>query len=116
MLKRLWNDETGSIVALEVILVGTILGIGIITGLASLRDAIITELADVGQAIANLDQSYQVYGSDAHSSATADSIYNDTRDFCDDADPGGTNSRCLDICATPVTHEDIGNDTGATLN
>ena len=52
MLKQLWRDESGAYVSLEIVLAGTILGIGVITGLSSLRDATITELADVGGAIA----------------------------------------------------------------
>ena len=55
MMRQLWNDEGGVVVSAELVLVGTILVIGLITGLSSLRDAVITELADVGGAIAQLD-------------------------------------------------------------
>ena len=51
MMKNLWNDEAGFIVSAELVLVATILVIGMITGLTSVRDAVITELADVGGAI-----------------------------------------------------------------
>ena len=116
MLKRLWNDETGSILSIEIILVGTVLGIGVITGLTSLRDAIITELADVGAAVANLDQSYTVRGSTAHASATADNTFSDGADFCDGAtDSNGTNSRCLVICGTDFAPKQDGTD-GGTAN
>ena len=42
MLKQLWRDDSGAIVSLEIVLIGTILGVGVITGLSSLRDAVIT--------------------------------------------------------------------------
>jgi hypothetical protein len=113
MLKRLWNDEAGSILSIEIILVGTVLGIGVITGLTSLRDAIITELADVGAAIGNLDQSYTVRGSTAHSSATADNTFIDAADFCDGNTPGEAgNSRCLSVCGGTFAAKQDGTDGG----
>lgn len=99
MLRKLWNDEAGAIVSAEIVLVATILVIAMVTGLASLRDAVVTELADVGQAIANVDQSYSVGGITAHSAAIAASTFSDAADFCDDsATPSNAgNSRCVSI-------------------
>jgi hypothetical protein len=97
MLRKLWLDEGGAIVSAEIVVVMTILVIGVITGLSSLRDAVITELADVGGAIAWLDQSYILHGSNAHSSATANTIHMDTRDYCDDGETT-TAERGLVIC------------------
>ena len=111
MLKRLWNDESGAIVSLEIVLVGTILGIGVITGLTSLRDAVITELADLGGAISWLDQSYTIHGATAHSSATAPTFFRDLRDYCDDGSATAA-ERCLLICegtfAPPLTGNEAG--------
>ena len=109
MIKRLWNDEAGAILSAEVVLVATILVIGVVTGLTSVRDAVVTELADVGQAIANVDQSYTVHGSLAHSSATANFGFVDNYDYCDRND-SGFNTRCVVICgnafAAPVNGPD----------
>ena len=91
MLRQLWKDETGAILSAEIVVIGTILVIGVITGLTSLRDAVITELADVGGALSWLDQSYVIHGSTSHSSATATTQHHDSRDFCDD-DPAGKRS------------------------
>jgi hypothetical protein len=74
MLKALWADETGAILCIELILVGTVVGIGIITGFTAMRDATITEMAEMGAA-ASMDQSYLVRGQVSHSSATADSTF-----------------------------------------
>jgi len=100
MLKKLWSDEVGAIVGAEIVLVMTILVIGIIVGLASLRDAVVTELADVGGAIAALDQSYTFGGAIGHHSVTNGSHFHDALDSCDDDACGqsGPNSRCVILC------------------
>ncbi len=102
MLQKIWNDEAGAILSAEVVLVGTILVIGVLTGLTSLRDAVVTELADVGEAIGSLDQSYFYGGTVAHHSTNYGTEYFDCHDSCDLADTGGAfhNSRCLAICVS----------------
>ena len=112
MFNQLWTDETGAIVSLEIVLVCTILGIGVITGLSSLRDAVITELADVGGALSWLDQSYILHGSVSHSAATADTRHFDHRDFCDDGETV-TSERCLVICNGVFAQQPAGNETGS---
>ena len=52
LVNRLWNEEVGAIVSAEIMLVATILVIGMIVGLKSVRDSVVTELADVAQAFA----------------------------------------------------------------
>ena len=100
MMKKLWNDEVGAIVSAELVLVLTILVIGMIAGLASLRDAVVSELADVAQAIANVNQGYQYGGITAHCAATAGSFFRDQQDFCDGGadQAGGQQSKCVAIC------------------
>lgn len=55
LLKKLIKDENGMIISSEIVLVGTILVIGSIVGLASLSHAVNNELNDVARAC---DQSY----------------------------------------------------------
>src|SRR5258707_15159177 len=97
MLKKLWNDEVGAIISSEIVLIGTILVIGMITGLTSLRDGVIEELADVGAAIGNMDQSFAIGGVVAHASATSGSFFVNFPGFCETPFGGGINSRCLVI-------------------
>lgn len=111
MLRKLWNDEAGAIVSAEIVLVATILVIAMVTGLASLRDAVVTELADVGAAIAAVDQSYTVGGITAHSSAVASSAYSDALDFCDDG-TATAGSRCTTINGGTLTATAAGADGG----
>jgi len=95
MLKRLWNDEGGAIISAELVLVATILVIGMIVGLKSVRDAVVTELADVGQAISAINQSYRYGGVTGHFAQTMGSNFQDLYDFCDTGDSlPGQSSRC----------------------
>ena len=48
---RLWNDRRGS-VFVEYLLLLTIVGIGVIAGLATLRGALLNELIELANAIA----------------------------------------------------------------
>jgi Flp pilus assembly pilin Flp len=96
MLRKLWNDEAGAIISAELVLVMTIVVIGMIVGLKSLRDGVVSELADVGQAISNLNQSYRVGAVSGHHAYTVGSDFFDLIDFCDAGSPvaPGQQSRC----------------------
>lgn len=93
-LKALWSDESGAIVSTEIVLVITILGIGMVVGLTTLRNDVVTELADTAQAISNIDQGYSYAGVTGHESLSAGSSYVDADDFCE-TDAGGTNEQCV---------------------
>ncbi|QDU99209.1 hypothetical protein [Lignipirellula cremea] len=96
LLKRLWNDEVGAVVSIELILVGSILLLGLIVGLAALRDSINNELADLGGAVDELNQSFIINSIRGHSSAVGGSEYLDGIDFCDQADnPGNISQGCI---------------------
>ena len=57
-LRRLWTDCRGYTSGISLVLVITILGLGAITGLATLRDQLNQELADIAVGLENLDQSF----------------------------------------------------------
>jgi len=107
---RLWNEETGAIISAEIILVASILVIGVIAGLKSLRDSVVTELADVAQAIANINQSYSFSGASGHHAFNPGSSFSDLADFCDTSgvptDAG--NSKCVSICSNLAVAEPTG--------
>ncbi|HOM17949.1 MAG TPA: hypothetical protein PK777_13950 [Thermoguttaceae bacterium] len=58
-LQRMWQEDKG-ILTFEWILLLTLLVIGIVGGLSAVRDALITELGDVAEAMISLDQSYTI--------------------------------------------------------
>ena len=104
MLKRLWNEEVGAIVSAEIMLVASILVIGMIVGLKSVRDSVVTELADVAQALGNVNQSYSYSGTAGHHGYTAGGAFTDNSDFCDTAEASfvGQSSKCVTICSAPA--------------
>ena len=89
MIKNLWNDECGVILSAEIVIIGTILVIGMMVGLVELQCAVVAELSDIGDAVGNLDQSYQTSGFSSYKSsgrikaATHGSRYHDRPDTCD---------------------------------
>jgi len=59
LLHRIWLEDEG-VLTFEWVLLVTLLVIGIVGGVAAVRDAIIDELGDVAQAMLALDQSFTI--------------------------------------------------------
>ncbi len=88
-MSRLWKDQAGFVVSADLLLISSILVLGLLVGLASLRDQIVQELGDVGAAVAILQQGYSWSGVTGHTSSSTGSGMTDTTDFCDeDPEPG----------------------------
>ena len=60
LCRDLWCDECGALAGADYILALTILVIGGITGLVTVRDATVQNLGDIAVALESLDQSYTV--------------------------------------------------------
>jgi len=58
LLHKLWHDEHGAINSIELILIGSVVLLGLIVGLAAYRDSLVNELADTARGIEALNQSY----------------------------------------------------------
>ena len=82
-LSRFWSEQDGFIVSAELLLIATILVIGLVAGLSAVRDSVVTELADLAQAIANLNQSFSIGATVGHCGFTGGSTFVDLQDFCD---------------------------------
>jgi Flp pilus assembly pilin Flp len=106
-LMLLWADEAGVVVSAELILIVTILVIGMVVGLTSLRDQVTQELGDVAGAISTINQSFSFSGATGHHSSTAGSIFVDFTDDCDTPpDTPGEEPVCIEVCDIPATTED----------
>ena len=82
-IRNLWNDDAGFIISAELVLVATIVVIGMIVGLTSVRNQVVQELVDVGQAVGNMSQSYAYAGVAKKDMAYTDGAgYIDKADFC----------------------------------
>ncbi len=108
--RRFWADEAGFIVSSELVLIATIVVIGLIAGLAAVRDAVVGELADVGAAIGEVNQSYSFGAITGHCSSVSGSIFSDQFDFCElpgNNDIATIAAQCIQICTagTPAAAE-----------
>jgi hypothetical protein len=87
VLSKLWTDEAGFIVSAELVLVATLLVLGMIVGLTILRNQVVQELADLGQAIGMLSQGYWYPGVEKSEGGTVFAVtdgsnYEDALDAC----------------------------------
>lgn len=87
-LARLWNEEDG-VLSFEWTLLLTLLTIGIVSGIAAGRDAIIDELGDTAQVMLAVDQSYtltfplQVVIHASTTSSASDTSFTDALNYVD---------------------------------
>lgn len=58
-LSRLWH-ETDGVLSFEWTMLTTLLTVGVVSGVAAVRDAVTDEMGDVAQAMVSLDQSYVI--------------------------------------------------------
>src|SRR5262245_33409609 len=78
LMLKLWKDDCGALIATEWVFVATILVLGSITGLVAVRQAVITELTDVANAILSLQQTYSISGQSNCESSTTGSVFLDS--------------------------------------
>ena len=118
--KRFWNDECGATLSAELTLITTLVVIGMIVGLATLRNSVVQEFGDTAMGIGVLNQSYTMTTSisgnndpmgtpsgeanwsfaDGDVLVTVnvfDSAYTDNNDFCDHVTPGTEGSDSPDL-------------------
>ncbi len=112
LLQRVWREDRG-VLTFEWVLLITVLVIGIVGGLSAVRDALITELGDVAEAMISLDQSYtilapwEVLTPDCIQDGASDSTYQDAAYISEQraTDPGaidqGTTQACNNGVANP---------------
>lgn len=58
--RKLWRDDAGFVLSVEMLLIAVILVVGLIGGLSALRAAVVTELSQLGEAILQLDPGYNI--------------------------------------------------------
>ena len=77
-MSKLWNDDRGALIATEWVFVSTIMVIGVVAGLKSVQQAVVTELEDLANAVGSLSQSYTFSGTSGCAASTGGSRYADT--------------------------------------
>ena len=107
MIRALWTDDTGFVVSAELVLIATVVVIGVLVGLVTIRDQVLQELADTGASIARFNQSYSFSGITGHAASVAGTRFIDRIDFCQGVfgdDLAGEAALCIEMAA-PVTGE-----------
>jgi len=102
MIRTFWNDQSGFIVSLELILIATVIVLGLIVGMSEIAVSVNTELNDISNAVGALVQSYATPNYKGIDPCTGKqwSFFGGTRfvDYHDDCD----NNRSCDIVGAPV--------------
>lgn len=111
-LKALWSDDRAFVVSSELILVATIMVIGMVVGLVTVRDQVVQELADVAAAVSRTEQDFSFSGVTGHSASISGSLFIDQVDFCDNidgigtsVDPPGQPACCIDLSVPALPGE-----------
>ena len=104
IVTRISRQESGFVVSSEVIFLVMLLSIGLMVGLGSVRDSVISELSDSVGAIQDLNQSFQIAGGQSHSGRVEGSDFQDSIDFCDS--PGDSPSQADNCIVFDVSPSD----------
>jgi Flp pilus assembly pilin Flp len=62
LMRRLWADDQGAVISVELVLVLSILIFGIIPGLVALRNSIIASMGNIGDTLVELVPSFTYSG------------------------------------------------------
>jgi len=84
VFRNFLRDEGGFILSTEAVLLGTLVALGMIVGLAEVRNAVVQELGDYSQAVAWLSQDFEWTSVESTNVAgdiqTSGSIFSDSTD------------------------------------
>ncbi|MBL8826568.1 MAG: branched-chain amino acid aminotransferase [Planctomycetaceae bacterium] len=85
---RLWNEDAGVIISLELLLSAILLCFGLVAGMQVLRDATVQEVVDLGMAFGAINNSYVFTGLTFSSGGSiAGSSFTDALDAGDEPSP-----------------------------
>lgn len=79
--RQFWRDDAGFVVSAELIFITTIMVIGLIAGLAEIRNQMALELADLADAVSELNQSFSFAAVTATVGSVAGSNFVDAPDL-----------------------------------
>ena len=101
--RRLRQDEQGTLVSAEGVLLATLVLVGMIAGLTALRECVVSELSDLGGSIQDFNQGYSYNGVTGSSATMAGSRFSDATDIADDhGDIVGQGDNCIQFNVPPT--------------
>lgn len=99
-ISKLWNDDCGSgLVSMEIVFLGTLLVLGLITGWVGLRNIINNEMEELANAYGALSQQYSFGG--LHGCASQTSGSSAGPDDCDKVTINGTGAQQCPVDGNP---------------
>ena len=99
IINGLWRDENGFIVSSELVLLASVILIPLLVGMQTVRNSVVQELADVGQAIGVVSQTYWYSGVAGRFSYASGSRFYDQPDQGESNWRNGCNNRnCVTVC------------------
>ena len=80
---KLWQCDRGFVVTNELVFMSAILVMGLVVGLATVRDQVVQEFGDASVGIGALNQSFSFAGVENSVGSSPGSVFGDKSDFCD---------------------------------
>ena len=78
LMLRMWQDDSGALIATEWVFVATILVLSLVVGLKAVESAVEGELIDFANAVSSLNQSFSFGGSSGCCASVAGSAFLET--------------------------------------
>ena len=75
LMLRVWQDDSGALIATEWVFIATMLVLGLVVGLTAISRAVEGELVDLANAIGSLNQSFSFGGSSGCCASNAGSFF-----------------------------------------
>lgn len=110
LAQQLWHEDYGFVISAELVFIASVLVIGMVVGLTSFRDAIVSEFSDIAGAVQDFNQCYTFNATIGHSGETHGSAFVDATDHCDEPeDVAGGFDNCIVVFA-PEDEDEGGGD------
>jgi hypothetical protein len=81
LLRRLWADDLGGLIATEWVFAATILVLGVVPGMKAVQSMIDSKLGHVAEGVGSINQSFYLGGSSGTSARSAGSQFANTSAF-----------------------------------
>lgn len=94
----LWRDSYGSVAPATFVLLATIVALGVVVGVTTLRDQIVQELGDIAVALDSIDQSFTTSAYTINGMVFSGSTFTDVSTL---TDPAGSAPAGLDLGIAP---------------
>jgi hypothetical protein len=104
-LRVFWDDVDGFVATADLIMISTIIVLGALVGLVTMRDQVVQELGDLAVAIGHLNQSYSFSDATVGGFSVAGSLFFDRADDCEEGLEECVGTGCIAVGGIVPTGE-----------